>query len=503
MGQHAESAKCEGVNVGFRWRRRNEGFEWRTYVRTTILLKRERRRRKAEDVKAAAVFGIKQAGQRSADAANGHLKSLEQRGKLVVQGAGRRIRRGLLLARDHAASAGLAALQYGSAAAAAGGNLMSNKLKHAQGALTGRGQKAQGAVAGQIASAVSFTHRGMSWIGQRSGRNRRTTATAALALSALGVAVYRASHLGAKQDLLHDTAIVALLTISAAATAALLIERWFANRDTGPVTMAKGAVAVAGAAASRAARSRVELPIPAVALGVTALAAVAFWRPSIDWPSMSMPNWSHVASFMTTKPVTVNGTATAISGDTLRIGDVSLRLDGIEAPGTNQTCLKPDLKTWKCAENAKTALASALRRKQVTCSVMSHTGDGYPIARCTTAGNDFVADLVRSGSVFATGGLLSLYGAQEIEAKTLRAGIWLGEAKRPAEWREARWEEAKRKAPSGCPIKGKVLSRTAKIYMLPWSSRYEQARVDERRGERWFCSEVEAQDAGWKPSQKS
>ncbi len=53
----------------FFWRKRNQGFEWREYVRTEILHRRRARRQKLDDAKAAAVFGVKQAGRAGASAA--------------------------------------------------------------------------------------------------------------------------------------------------------------------------------------------------------------------------------------------------------------------------------------------------------------------------------------------------------------------------------------------------------------------------------------------------
>ena len=50
-------------------RRRNEGFEWREYVRTTILHRRDARREKAERLKQNAADGAKAAG-----AAAGHSR---------------------------------------------------------------------------------------------------------------------------------------------------------------------------------------------------------------------------------------------------------------------------------------------------------------------------------------------------------------------------------------------------------------------------------------------
>lgn len=49
-----------------------------------------------------------------------------------------------------------------------------------------------------------------------------------------------------------------------------------------------------------------------------------------------------------------------------------------------------------------------------------------------------------------------------------------------------------------CPIKGNINSVGEKIYHLPKCDSYEKTKIDESRGERWFCFEAEAQEAGWR-----
>lgn len=51
-----------------RWWKKNEGFEWREYVRTTILVRRKKRREKVVEAKKAAMAGLKQAGKSGAEA---------------------------------------------------------------------------------------------------------------------------------------------------------------------------------------------------------------------------------------------------------------------------------------------------------------------------------------------------------------------------------------------------------------------------------------------------
>ena len=107
---------------------------------------------------------------------------------------------------------------------------------------------------------------------------------------------------------------------------------------------------------------------------------------------------------------------------------------------------------------------------------------------------------MRQGYLFTDGGILARYTGEEREARAAKAGLWAGDVERPAEYRAKLWEEAKRRAPDGCPIKGQATA-SARIYVLPWSPDYERARR-RPRGERWFCSEQQAVAAGFKAAQR-
>lgn len=49
----------------------------------------------------------------------------------------------------------------------------------------------------------------------------------------------------------------------------------------------------------------------------------------------------------------------------------------------------------------------------------------------------------------------------------------------------------------GCDIKGNISSNNARRYHVPGTASYDSVRIDEAKGERWFCSEAEAEAAGW------
>jgi len=52
-----------------------------------------------------------------------------------------------------------------------------------------------------------------------------------------------------------------------------------------------------------------------------------------------------------------------------------------------------------------------------------------------------------------------------------------------------------------CNIKGNISASSGeRIYYVPGQKNYDATRVNYSRGERWFCSETDAQAAGWRKS---
>lgn len=50
----------------------------------------------------------------------------------------------------------------------------------------------------------------------------------------------------------------------------------------------------------------------------------------------------------------------------------------------------------------------------------------------------------------------------------------------------------------GCVIKGNISAKKEKIYHLPGCASYSATVISPSKGERMFCSEKEARDAGWR-----
>lgn len=56
---------------------------------------------------------------------------------------------------------------------------------------------------------------------------------------------------------------------------------------------------------------------------------------------------------------------------------------------------------------------------------------------------------------------------------------------------------------SDCNIKGNISYNTGeKIYHLPEDQFYDVTEIDESKGEKWFCSEEEAEEAGFRRSER-
>jgi endonuclease YncB( thermonuclease family) len=198
----------------------------------------------------------------------------------------------------------------------------------------------------------------------------------------------------------------------------------------------------------------------------------------------------------------LQGRAYPIGADTLRIGATTVKLTGIDPPEAEQRC-GTAARGWRCAAAAEAALSRLAGGRSVTCRLGAADGPDRVLGQCALGDSDIGAELVRQGYVFAHGGLLARYASQEREARAAKAGMWAaGDAERPAAYRAKLWDEAKRRAPEGCPIKGQVAG-SARTYVLPWSPEYDRARVQKTRGERWFCSEQEAEAAGFKAAQRS
>ena len=209
----------------------------------------------------------------------------------------------------------------------------------------------------------------------------------------------------------------------------------------------------------------------------------------------------------------VAGRARVIDGDTIEVGSVRIRLFGLDAPESAQTCLEGN-RRWPCGKQATRALVGRIDGESVACEERDRDRYGRVVAVCRHGAQDVNAWLVREGWAMAYRRYSSAYAGEEASAKAAKRGVWRGEFVPPWDWRRGdrlKSEshdrvKATRDAPrvsardrGGCNIKGNISHNSGKrIFHMPGDRDYERTRISTSRGERYFCSEAEARAAGWR-----
>lgn len=130
----------------------------------------------------------------------------------------------------------------------------------------------------------------------------------------------------------------------------------------------------------------------------------------------------------------------AIDGDTLRSGDIEVRLYGIDAPELDQTCSLEGGRSWACGREAQNRLKSLIGRYAVDCTPRARDKFNRIIATCGTSKvPDLGEALVREGLAvnLSSDRDEGPYVDAEIEAQAAKRGIWQGDFERPSDWRQA------------------------------------------------------------------
>lgn len=139
----------------------------------------------------------------------------------------------------------------------------------------------------------------------------------------------------------------------------------------------------------------------------------------------------------------VIGEAQVIDGDTLQVAGERVRLHGIDAPESEQSCSISGV-GYACGENARRTLTGATAGKVVTCKGEKRDRYGRLVAVCYAGDDDLNAKMVREGWALAYRRYGKDYIPQETQARAASSGLWQGQFVEPWEWRkqsrEAAWE---------------------------------------------------------------
>ena len=123
-------------------------------------------------------------------------------------------------------------------------------------------------------------------------------------------------------------------------------------------------------------------------------------------------------------------------GDSLRSGNLRIRLFGIDAPELKQQCADQNGVLWGCGVAAQRQLNDLIdTKKNLQCNLRDVDRYGRLIMQCFNGAIDIGAAMVRSGHALAYRHFSDLYIAEEEQAKTALKGIWRGTFSPPWEWR--------------------------------------------------------------------
>lgn len=186
-----------------------------------------------------------------------------------------------------------------------------------------------------------------------------------------------------------------------------------------------------------------------------------------------------------------------VDGDTIAIDNIRHRLNGIDAPEQGQTCNAIDGSTWNCGQAATREMNRLLQLGDVECISTTQGDYGRELSTCWVAEINMNEHMVQNGFAWAFRKYSKKYVSIENVARIAKRGIWQAPTQTAWDFRSQRWAAAEQEAPEGCPIKGNI-SKNGYIYHTPWSPWYDRTRINEDKGERWFCNETEALAAGWR-----
>jgi len=131
----------------------------------------------------------------------------------------------------------------------------------------------------------------------------------------------------------------------------------------------------------------------------------------------------------------IAGRAAVIDGDTLEIHGERIRLFGIDAPESGQTCLDAKGQSYRCGQKAALVLDARIGEGVVTCEHKNTDRYGRVVALCRAFGEELGAWMVGLGWALAYRTYSTRYVKAEALARSRGVGMWAGRFTPPSEWR--------------------------------------------------------------------
>lgn len=117
-----------------------------------------------------------------------------------------------------------------------------------------------------------------------------------------------------------------------------------------------------------------------------------------------------------------------IDGETLKLRDAVIRLEGITAPPRGQACRNANGESYDCGAAATEALADLVRGHAVECRLDGRDSAGFTQAVCESGGRALNRSLVLAGWARAqfsrAQNAAASFGREEADARLERRGLW-------------------------------------------------------------------------------
>lgn len=196
----------------------------------------------------------------------------------------------------------------------------------------------------------------------------------------------------------------------------------------------------------------------------------------------------------------VVGIVRVIDGDTFDVSGTRVRLFGIDAPEQAQKCQTKQGADWACGAWVTSEASVLFNGKRAICAERDIDRYGRVVATCTIGGRDAGRLLVDLGLAEAYRKYSMMYDLAEKQAVVANRGLHAYMMQSPSQFRKT---SVKGRIPPNrsCAIKGNI-SASGRIYHVQGQVDYQRTRINERKGERWFCNERDARASGWRKARR-
>jgi endonuclease YncB( thermonuclease family) len=118
----------------------------------------------------------------------------------------------------------------------------------------------------------------------------------------------------------------------------------------------------------------------------------------------------------------ISGMPRVVDGDTLEVAAVKIRLEGIDAPETDQVCLDQRSSKWSCGIAARDRLTEHIGNRSVDCTPTGSDNYRRSLAVCSLADENLNAWMVRQGWALAYTKYSKVYVPEEEQARHAQRG---------------------------------------------------------------------------------